>query len=216
MENCRRHGRTAEFVVTDDSPGAEAQDQTRAALQLLEQRGTAQIRYAGWREKSRFAKALTRESAVPLEIIRFGLFGDDRCPLSTGANRNSLLLDTVNTLLLSVDDDTLCRVAAAPDRADAPLFFCGYDPTEFWFFPDHASAVESVSFAEIDVLRCHEALLGNAVADLGGTADASGRVAITLHGLVGDSGMGSPRYYLTLTGASRVRLVATWRGFRSR
>ena len=65
MENCRRHGRAAEFVVMDDSPGAEAQDQTRAALQGLEHHIGTPIRYAGRREKSGFADALARESAVP-------------------------------------------------------------------------------------------------------------------------------------------------------
>ena len=215
LENCRRHGRTAEFVVTDDSPGAEAQDQARAALQLLEKPvGAPQIRYAGWREKGRFAEALARESAVPLEIIRFALFGDDRCALSTGANRNSLLLDTVDTLVLSVDDDTRCRIAMPPEAEETLAFFSGYDPTEFWFFADHASAIESLSFVDIDVLRCHEELLGNAVADVGDPA-ASGRVAITLHGLVGDSGMSSSRYYLSLTGASRERLVASANAYQS-
>jgi hypothetical protein len=94
-DNCRRHGRAVQFVVTDDAPGTEVQDQTRAALRLFENRARAQIRYAGWRERSRFAEALARESAVSVEIFRFALFGDDRCTVSTGANRNSLLLDTV-------------------------------------------------------------------------------------------------------------------------
>ena len=165
LENCRRHGRFPEFVVTDDSPGAADQNQTRAALQSLEKQLGAHIRYAGRRERSRFAEALARESAVPLEIIRFALFGDDRCALSTGANRNSLLLDTVDAMVLSVDDDTRCRIAAPPEAEDTFAFFSGYDPTEFWFFPDRASALESVSFVDVDVLGCHESLLGNAVAD---------------------------------------------------
>jgi hypothetical protein len=215
LENCQRHGRTPEFVVTDDSPSAEAQDSTRAALQRLKSDFNAQIRYAGRAEKGRFAKALARESGVPLKIIRFALFGDDRSALSTGANRNCLLLDTAGTLVLSVDDDTVCRIAAAPEQEDAVAFYSGYDPTEFWFFSDHARAVESVSFVEVDVLGCHEALLGHAVADVGGPADATGRVAITMHGLVGDSGMASPRYYLTLAGASRERLVASPDAYRS-
>ena len=215
LENCQRHGRAPEFVVTDDSPTAEAQESTRAALQRVKKDVNVQIRYAGRREKGRFAKALADESGVPLKIIRFVLFGDDRCGVSTGANRNCLLLDTVGTLVLSVDDDTVCRIAAAPEQEDALAFYAGYDPTEFWFFSDHARALESVSFVEIDVLGCHEALLGHAVAEVGGPADATGRVAITLHGLVGDSGMASPRYYLTLTGASRERLVASPDGYQS-
>lgn len=215
LENCQRHGRAPEFVVSDDSPSREAQNDTRAALQRFKSDFNAQIRYAGLEEKSRFAKALASESAVPLEIIRFALFGDERCLLSTGANRNCLLLDTVGTLVLSVDDDTRCRIAPAPQREDALAFYSGYDPSEFWFFSDRARAIESVRFGEIDVLGCHEALLGNIVADVGGPADVTGRVAITLHGLVGDSGMASPRYYLGLAGASRERLVTSQDAYRS-
>ena len=116
--------------------------------------------------------------------------------------------------MLSVDDDTRCRIAAAPGADDTLAYFSGYDPTEFWFFADHARAIESLSFVDIDVLGCHEALLGNPVADVGDPA-ASGRVAVTLHGLVGDSGMTSPRYYLSLAGASRERLVASASAYRS-
>ena len=60
--------------------------------------------------------------------------------MSTGANRNCLLLDTVGALVLSVDDDTGARLARCPERQDAVAFHTGYDPSEFWFFPDRASA----------------------------------------------------------------------------
>lgn len=115
LGNCQRHDRTPEFVVADDSPGAEAADCTRVALRRLAEEFNARVRYAGLQEKSRFAAALAAESAVSHEIVDFLLFGDERCTRSTGANRNSLLLDTVDTLILCVDDDTLCRIAAAPE-----------------------------------------------------------------------------------------------------
>jgi hypothetical protein len=215
LGNCQRHGRSPEFVVADDSSSVRAADHTRAALRRLTDRFNAQVRYAGRQEKRRFADALARESAVSPEIIRFAFFGDERCARSTGANRNSLLLETTDTLVLSVDDDTLCRTAVAPAHELALSFFSGYDPTEFWFFPDRDHATQSVSFVDVDVLGCHEAVLGSAVADLGGPADTSGRVTMTLHGLLGDSGMPSPRYYFTLTGASRDRFVASPQAYRS-
>jgi hypothetical protein len=192
LENCQRHARIPEFVVTDDSPGTEAADRTRAALRKLAHRFNARVRYGGRREKSRFAAALAAESKVAGKIIYFLLFGDERCTRSTGANRNCLLLDTVGTLILTVDDDTLCRTAAVPERETSPSFFSGYDPTAFWFFADRARAIQAVSSVDADVLALHEPLLGSAVADLGVPAESSGRVAMTLHGLVGDSGMGSP------------------------
>jgi hypothetical protein len=190
----------------------EGPDRTRAALQSLAKRFNARIRYAARQEKLRFAAALAAESAVSPEIIRFALFGDERCALSTGANRNGLLLDTAGTLVLSVDDDTLCRIAEAPERESEPSFFSGYDPSEFWFFPDRDRATQAVSFVDTDVLRCHETLLGSGP---GSSAGTGGRVVMTLNGLVGDSGMASPRYYLTLTGAPRERLVASAEAYRS-
>jgi hypothetical protein len=214
LANCQRHGRSPEFVVADDS-NAEAADRTRAALRRLADQFTARIRYAGQHEKIRFADALAAESGVEPEIIRFALFGDARCALSVGANRNGLLLVTPGSLMLAVDDDTLCRIAAAPEHEAALSFFSGYDPSELWFFPDRARATRFVSFTNVDVVGCHESLLGSAVADLGGPSEPDGRVTMTLNGLVGDSGMASPRYYLTLTGASRDRLVASPQAYRS-
>jgi hypothetical protein len=174
----------------------------------------ARIRYAGRLEKSQFADALSAESAVPLAVVHFALFGDERCERSTGANRNCVLLETAGSLTLAVDDDTLCRIAEAPEREDALSFFPGYDPSEFWFFPDRARATQAVSFVDADVLGRHEPLLGSEIASLG-TSETSGNVAMTLNGLVGDSGMASPRYYLTLTSASRDRLVASPEAYRS-
>jgi len=208
LENCRRHERSPAFVVTDDSPDEDSRSHTTAALHALRERG-ARISYGGRAERLRFAETLARESGVPIDVIRFALLGDDRCPLTTGANRNSLLLDTVDTLILSVDDDTRCRIGSVSD-GDAQLVpFTGYDPTEFWFHPDRRSALETVAFIDADVLGCHEAMLGRRADDSGAS------VAVTLQGIAGDSGMGSSRYYLGLEGASRARLVASPESYAS-
>jgi hypothetical protein len=84
LGNCQRYARTPGFVVADDSPSAEAEDRTRGALRRLADRFNARIQYGGWQEKRRFAAA----STVSREIIHFARFGDERCPQSTGANRN--------------------------------------------------------------------------------------------------------------------------------
>ena len=208
MENCRNHERTPEFIVTDDSPDGDPR--TRSALQRLRHLGVASISYGGRAERIGFAEALARAAAVPIDVIRFGLIGDARCPLTTGANRNSLLLDTLDMLVLSVDDDTRCRIAAVPEGEAHLASFTGYDPTDFWFFPDRRRALDSVAFVDADVLECHEAMLGRRLSDESGVG-----VTITLQGVVGDSGMGSPRYYLGLQGESRGRLVASLDAYQS-
>jgi hypothetical protein len=112
-------------------------------------------------------------------------------------------------LFLSVDDDTRCRIGV-PDGDPQVTSFAGYDPTEFWFFPDRRRALEAVAVVDADVLGCHEAILGRRLADDTGTG-----VRITLQGIVGDSGMASARYYLGLQGDSRARLVESAESYRS-
>lgn len=210
LRNCQRHARSPEFVIADDSTIAAP---TRHAIQKIASKFPARVRYIGLAEKSRYAASLAAESHVPPGIVHFALFGDRRCTVSTGANRNCLLLDTAGRLVVSVDDDTICRIGAPSGREAEPSFFPGQDPTEFWFFADRTSAAESVEAIDMDVLACHEEILGTSVAD--SATGVRGRVAITLHGLAGDSGMASPRYYLTLGGASRERLVASPDAYRS-
>jgi len=209
LENCRYHERSPEFIVTDDSTDGDPRVRTQSALQRLRDHG-ASICYGARAEKLGFAEALARDAAVSIDVIHFGLIGDDRCSLTTGANRNSLLLDTLDTLVLSVDDDTRCRIAAVPDGEAQLTAFSGYDPTEFWFFPDRRTALDSVAFVDADILASHEAMLGKRLPDGSGVG-----ATFTLQGIVGDSGMGSPRYYLGLQGASRARLVASADGYQS-
>ena len=110
-------------------------EEIRSAMQPLDSGGARRIRYGGRRERSRFTDALIQESGAAPDIVRFALLGDPRCPLTTGANRNALLLDTIDSLVLNVDDDTRSDIAMAPGAEAGVSFFTGYDPTEFWFFP---------------------------------------------------------------------------------
>jgi hypothetical protein len=209
IDHGRKYGRTPEFIVVDDAGSDERGAQTREAIRPLEAVAGGGIRYIGMSRKRRFAERLAREAAVRRELVDFALFGDRRCRISTGANRNSLLLETLDALALSVDDDTRCVIASPPEANETVTAFSGYDPTEFWFFDDRRQALASASFVDVDLLARHEALLGRAL------GDGSERIAITLQGLLGDSGMGSPRYYLGLTGASRDRLVTSRERYRS-
>jgi hypothetical protein len=194
-------------VVDDDPIGVAGRAPVRAALRALQATGDETIRYAGAIEKTRFADALAGESSISREIIDFALFGDRRCTLFTGANRNGLLLDTIGNLVFGADDDTLAHAAAAPQSTVPISYSSEYEPREFWFFPDRRAALETVAPTDSDFLASHEQLLGRVPAEVGGPAAADGSVTITLPGLVGDSGMGSPHYILTLTGASRERLL---------
>jgi hypothetical protein len=236
IENCRQYGRENDFVLMDDSDSAEVRNEHRQKLRALKDRYGVEIRYAGYEEKLRFADALIGATGLPTEVVNFALFDVAGCGCSIGANRNALLLDTVGDLLFSADDDTVCRLTPHPEINSDVAFFSEVDPTEFWFYPDRAAALQSTPPVEQDLLALHEGLLGknlgNVLKDVSDTAQVqlnevcphlykglksgAGTVMVTFNGIVGDSGIPSPAGYLTgLQGQTRTRLVASEPGYDS-
>jgi hypothetical protein len=104
---------------------------------------------------------------------------------------------------------------------------------EYWFFADRAAALAATPEVHVDFLAAHHALLGRSIASLIGDlpgvddldlTDANGRmlrslapssfVAVTLGGIVGDSGVGVPQWF-TLDGPSFERLVESESSYRT-
>jgi len=126
------------------------------------------------------------------------------------------------------DDDTLCQIAAPPEQHDGLALTSQFDPTEFWFYRDRASAFGAHTPADQDFFAIHESLLGRGLGDCMSDATGAasldldrmapafdsrlrmrgGRVAATLGGVVGDSGIGSTGY-LSVGPASRRRLLSS-------
>jgi hypothetical protein len=225
----RRHDHEAAVVVSDDS-----RDPTHAA-RLRHEIGRLAADYldlthVGRAERDRLATALLRELGDDRELretLHFTLFGSDG-QITPGANRNVLLLHQAGKPFLSLDDDTLCRLAPAPGSEEGLALSSLPDPSQFWFYPDRDAAL-AAEWQEVDPLALHEGYLGRtaaacvaALADPAGLdldqADdpllrrmaAGGRVAVTTTGLAGDSGMASPAYYLILRGPGRDRLLADY------
>src|SRR5688572_29145794 len=124
------------------------------------------ISYGGLDEKLVFANELMRYGDVPAEVVNFALFDVEKCGCSIGANRNALLLHTAGNLLLSVDDDTLCRVGTASQTTNRIAFESRLDPRDMWFFPTRAAALDSVVKVQKDVLGIHEELLGKSTGSI--------------------------------------------------
>jgi hypothetical protein len=230
IENGLRHGRSHDYVVSDDSHDPDRRRANRLLLRSLGQRFGVEMAYAGPEEKTRFAEALVRRAGLPADAVAFGLHGGENCPITIGAGRNALLLHTAGDLLLQVDDDTLCRPVPAPGARPGRALSSRFDPTAFWFFAEDEPLPEGDP--DEDFLAAHEQLLGHGPAALVGAAgpagldfdkastdlfrklEAGGQVVVTAGGLVGDSGMGSPLYLLALGGEARARLLRCERTYR--
>ena len=178
------------------------------------------------------APALTRDGSIPPEVVAFAVFGPKGHGPTMGANRNAILLRTAGTVLLTVDDDTICEPRTVPGAAFSGRLRIGNEtnPSAFWFFPTREAALRFTRTVDVDVAGAHEALLGWPVSTLidpatGGVAvDLDGacvhvlrgiwsgkaRVAITLNGVVGDSGMySSGNLRLIADPGSRARMLAS-------
>jgi acyl carrier protein len=212
-EHCVGHGHAPRFLVVFDDDDAETSESCHRIVSSVHARHGLPIALAGRREKAAFVQALAAIDAAPADVVEFGLFGAGLPEVvEIGANRNTLLLSTLGEQLFSVDDDTLCLVADAPAADDHPAVSQALsdDPWEIWSFPDRDAALRHATFVDRDALAAHGALVGRAVADVGDLPpDPGGRIRITVNGLLGDCGWGSPAPYLELDDASLRRLTAS-------
>lgn len=204
-----RFGAKAKVFV---AAGAEETSSSDEYMLKLSRCAGCFVSYAGRAEVDAYAARLCSDGGIPPSVVRFALLGDGFAGPAIGANRNVILLQSHGSLVLSVDDDTICRPASAPALARRQLYLQGEaDPTEFWFFANRQLAEASVQPFDRGILAEHEAILGRKVSALVGNAELTvgvsaericshllqaiakdtGRVVLTLNGVVGDSGMHS-------------------------
>lgn len=233
IESCSKHRRDVDFVVADDSEEQSVREETRRMLRSLKDKHGVRIFYAGLEEKRRYTEQLLATHKLPSEVLNFALFDVENCGYSVGANRNALLLHTADEIFFSADDDTVCRLAGAPQsEPDQLAFFSGIDPTEFHFFPDRETALASVNVEDADVLGIHENLLGRDFGECLASVAAvnfeqaaapflrelqsnAASIRLTMTGVFGDSGMWSPSWLLRLGGASYARLTESKAAYES-
>jgi hypothetical protein len=223
IEDVKRHGRECDFAVIDGSSSPADRTQTRDLLRGLALQHQVSLSYSGHDEKVGFAKRLANDFKIPQQVIDFALLGPEGFNVNTGANRNGLLLQTAGELFFSADDDTTAELYEAPRRTDGLTFFTE-EPVQGWFFADREKAVQSVRVVDEDVLSLHEQWLGKELTRLNSIieddtidyeslntkyfkdlANGTGKILATLPGIIGDSGIGSPRWFL-LSGDTHERL----------
>lgn len=235
IESAREYGRNTRFAVVDDSENMTAQLENQRVVSSLKKHYGVDLRYAGPGERARFAKRLAKKAGVPRSVVNFAILNAGPFRPSPGASRNALLLHSAGELLLQTDDDTVCKVADVPDSSPGLTLTSRPDPTQFWFFPDRDSAMNSVQFVQRDFLALHESLLGRDLAScissirsdgdwnidtLGGdflrrAEDGSGRILATSAGIVGDSGMRRTCFYLFYGKPSFTRLTESEQKYRA-
>jgi hypothetical protein len=235
VAHARAFGHQCDVLIADDSFSACHSWACKAMLRHGAAKGSLSVFYAGQDEKRNYANLLTDDGDIPPQVVQFAIFGLPGFGTTIGANRNTLLLHSVGSMCLSVDDDVICKVFAPPQISASGLkLACRTDLGELWFFPDFESAVSSVDVQDTDIIAAHETMLGRRLIDIleekpsasvadtedmcgamrKGLYSTKGRVVVTLNGCVGDSGFFSEKTVLTYRNAStRDRMIASDRAY---
>jgi len=212
VTNMKDFGRQCKILVIDDAKGFPGNSSCREMLSSVDTDRLRGISYAGAGEKAAFMELLSNGGAVPREVVDYLLRGSKYSGRNAGANRNAVLLQTLGTMVLSVDDDTVCAAGRVAD-ATTKLVVAGHDSAEeSWCFAGTNDAHCFVKSARLDVLAEHEVFLGRSLPSItqaaaltGGNLDLDGmcghlfesmlsghgRIALTCNGAVGDSGFHS-------------------------
>jgi len=222
-------GREKRAVVVDGSLDEGSQTATILAVREAATALNAAVSYVGVEDKQKLCDRLA--GAAPSDVIRFCLFGGGMLParsaINTGANRNTLLLCTVDEMVLSADDDTCSLDASVPCTCEQVRFASFGEIDEYQFGSDHSVSGHALH----NSFLCHEQLLGRSVSDIArtGRLDPASRedlvsqpllrmiqacnpqccVGITLSGMEGYSGMQNPIGLLGVGGNSRAKLISS-------
>ncbi len=225
-ENLKRHDRSCDMVVVDNSRQGPNLEANEGWLRELSQSHDLSFYYCGPGERASFIAEMKGEG-LPEHLLRFALLGVPEAESAAGANRNTQLLLFAGQPFFSADDDVICRIAPSDDFEDRLEYDPGLDPTDFQFFADREEALNAAVSEDVDILGEHGKLLGRELrflAQSGGalpplslepvddhllTALELGRgvVAVTSNGILGDSGMGLTKYPLYLREENREALI---------
>jgi hypothetical protein len=226
IANMRAFGRMATIVVVDATERTGAIEETGAMLRRIRRAYGGEMRYVGMAQRRALADRLKREGCPPraVALAMGGAGGGDR---AYGANRNVLQLATAGRLVLSLDDDIVCRLVGHPDPIDG-LAVAAVVAEDFFFLRERAATL-ALPTVDADVIGIHDRLLGRLAVDClrSVAADAidiesadvppraSSRILLTRPGVVGDSATATPRWCHFLSGSSFERLVASREAYRT-
>jgi len=209
-EVIRSYGHSVALCVTDSSQDEGITAANKQSLRDVGREYSLDTRYIGRAEKLQLVRTLG-DHGIPALVSRFAFFGLEHAE-NIGANRNAELIDNVGDAFISFDDDVIALASCLTSAKSSASFTSDLNFMTFRPAAKRGVLLQDVKFEVLDLVGTHGRVLGRSVSELSMLFDASkseqddcrlkmkscdGRVAISMMGLVGDSGLASPlSYYL--------------------
>jgi hypothetical protein len=204
-DNLGAFGRECHLLISDDSSTGYDQDVASAIGGCTN--AFTNVTYAGHEERRRFSQVLAAKSGVPHDTIAFALLGGGFSTRTPGAARNAVLLQTAGSMILSLDDDTVCRTGRLTNNpTESDLSINGHATGETWCLSKRLDADSLVEPTAVDFLGEHQRILGRSLKELvlrfgdradidqmcihllSSVLDGTGRIRLSDNGAVGDCG----------------------------
>jgi hypothetical protein len=222
LTNCETHSRHPRILVVDGSREEGNRQRNIDTVSAVVHGIDSHVEYVGHREAAAI-RARLAQTGVDASSLQAAL-----SPGTAGTNRNLLLLLTAGEQIMSLDDDMVCEPWSLLERDDRVVVGGHGDHREWRFFDARSDAIAATVPASVDLLTCHELLLGRTVSWLLQNADGgvdmrtacphllaslakrqSLVVRMTFPGLAGDSGIYCPHRLLLGSGDVQERLMAS-------
>jgi hypothetical protein len=232
IDNTRERSEPVTVTVYDDSPAADGYNEVVDMLRALKNRLQYSIRYSDRNNRLRYASLLSKESGVDKKILDFALNGPNWGVLTTGANRNSALLDLAGCQFVLCDDDIRARIVRSSSMCSGVTLSSRMHPVTTVVHDDFNTALSAAVFHDADVLAIHQKYLGKQIhkcilplsdhlvhSDCApefwqSVLDGNGRISATQMGIIGNSGQSSPSWVLSVTGSERKAMVLDEQAYR--
>ncbi|HPN12192.1 MAG TPA: hypothetical protein PLA65_09030, partial [Spirochaetota bacterium] len=237
IANFKKYGHRVRIFISDDSPDRAKSENLSDRLASIAKRESLSVAYMDLRERRKLRDTILEKAGpdgLPPAVLDFALFGlGERFP-SYGANRNAVLLATAGDMILCSDDDVFCDLRV-PNGDGYDLELATFNELDLReTHTDRESLLRAYPPGTCDILACHSRLLGRRIssilagltdngrikmasllpADLTALLLGGGEVKTTITGVMGDSGLITPRYQLQMSGAAREHHVASESAFR--
>jgi hypothetical protein len=206
-------------------------------IDLLNRKYLTNIKLVGEPERKSFLNKLINglKGKVPRRVVEYGLMGLNSIRHRTGANRNTFLLLTIGKRSLLTDDDIFCQISKNGNDKELTLTSdASFFDVSSEFFVDHGELNDTIKFEYNDLVNIHQKLLGNSISGLIeeykgkinlnridpifvlDNLTSEKRVRVTMMGVAGDSGAGSPVSKIFFPGNKLIPLISDSDNFLSK
>jgi hypothetical protein len=227
ISHIKRQGHVLSYYVFDDSKTEESLSRNKNVIDIVKKELNVEIHLIDKEIKEKFFRILaqkTKKKEVSEDILRFCLpYEGYPIPSTSGANRNLLMLYTVDEISVSVDDDTLYEPIVTGGETE-PIITSQRIPNTMDYYHDLENIELKYDIEEFDLIEGYNLLFQNPIKNLIKDAyESDSRVnlkwlssafacrlekdgafiTLGMTGHYGDSGINAPFGMLFLEGESR-------------